>query len=1049
MKNIVTWLVEHPTIVNLMLVGMLIASFISIDSMPKESFPETALDLIVIQNIYRGAGPKEIEKGILLKIEDAVQGIAGVDLIRAEAKENVGMVQVELTRGANVQQVLQDVKDKLEQINTFPKDADKPIAYIITRKKPVMDLALRIKGGRSKLQTLAEKIKDGLLSQSKITQVSLQGALDREISIEINEVNLRKYNLQIADVTRALKTANLDISGGTLKSKKEDLLIRIYNKRTLAKDLEKIVVRNLPGGHIIRIKDIAKAKETFTEDAKTFFFNGESAVIIRIESVKGDNVLKIAKQAKNYIKKYQSKLSKSTKLEIYRDYTIELKDRISLLVRNGFQGLILVLLTLSFFMNLRLAFWVASGLVISFLGALIVGYLTGISINMMSLFGLLLVIGILVDDGIVISENVYSYIEKGMSPKEAAIKGSLEVMPAVLMSVLTTCFTFLPLFFMGGMAGKFIFMIPAMVVAALSVSLIESFLVLPPHLAHSLKPRTSLDYTQGKIRHLIDKFIDIIRDKLYGKTLMLALKNRWIVISFAIGLFFLAIGTLRGGIVKFVFFPKIDGDRVAVRFTMKPGTPRKETKKFALQLERAALKMNRQLKKQYGRNIVIARMHWIGRQTAVSMGFSTAVGDEVGEVQLELLPGEQRPISGQIILNKWRKILKLPVNISQISFAALGTPPLGRALEFQLLSDNQKELKKAVQFLKTRLSLFNGVYNPEDDLDQGKRELRMKLTPLAQSLGIPLQVIALQVRYRLYGQEAMRLQRGRDDIRVVIKTPSNKRSGFNRLKNMWISIPKGKRIPLSQLVKWESAKALKVIRRINRQRMATVGAQLDEAVANRKDIISVLKKSDFIKIKQIAPSVHIVLAGQGREQTKVMGGMKKLLPISLFAIFFLLMLIFSSYTQVLIVLAMIPFGIIGAIIGHYIMGIPLTILSIFGIVGVSGVVINDSILLIDTINRRRKTGEGHFDVVFNSAKSRLRAILSTTLTTFFGLTPLLLERSRQAQFLIPMALALASGVLFTTFLTLILIPSLVLALEDIKDLIAKKRKDNDVETSDS
>jgi len=1039
MRKIIEWAVKRPTVVNLIMVGVALAGLLAISQLPKESFPQTSLDEVRVEVPYRGASPKEIEKGILIKIEESLQSVVGISQIRSEARENSGLVRLEVQRGKKVDDVLRDVKDQVERI-IFPKDSDKPKVYTLVRRVPVMQFALYGKASHAALQTQADKLKDQFLGLPKVKQVTLTGTKKREIAIEINEDNLRKYDLKIEDVTMALKRANFDLSGGTIKSKQEDFRIRVYGKKYLAKQLAPLSIRTLPGGNTIRLRDIAQVKETFEDTPQQAYFNGHPAILLNVQSVPEDDILKIAAQTKVFYKSIKKSLPQGITLSIYQDQTIALRSRISLLVKNGLQGLILVLLVLSFFMNLRLAFWVSAGLFLSILGSYVAAWYAGWSINMISLFGIMLVIGILVDDAIVVAENVYAHLEKGASPIRAAIDGTREVLPAVVTAVTTTCLTFIPLFFMGGFIGKFIYMIPAMVIVALLCSLIESMFILPPHLAHSLKRRDSLEYRQSRLRGAVDGSIKWFREKVYARLLSGSLRYRWATLSAALGMLVLSFGLVGGGLVKFVFFPAIEGDRIVMRFTMRPGTPLKVTEKHAKKVEAIAKEINSELREKYKQDVVVSSLMWLGRHTNRGPNAGVTSGAEVAEIQLELLPGEKRKINSFQIISKWRKRVGEIPGAIQKSFGSLDTPPLGRPLEFQLTSTDPQQLAKAATYLKKRLATFPGVYGPEDNLNIGKREVQMKRTELARSLNIPMQLIANQVRYRVYGQEVMRLQRGRDEVRVVVRYPEKYRDSMKRLNNIWIKDSKGQRHPLSQLVTWESSRELNVIRRIDRKRQAVVFAQLDESQGNQQTIVRSLRKNEFKKLAVIAPSVKVEMGGQGKEQAKVIGGMSVAFPLAMFGIFFTLALIFQSYGKILIVMAMIPFGLIGAVLGHWLVGIPLTILSFFGIVGVSGVVVNDSIVLMDAINRHVEKGHPVFEAVSLAGQSRLRAILSTTLTTAAGLFPLLMERSLQAQFLIPMALSLAAGVVFATFLTLFLVPSLYLIRNDVKRVVYWLRK---------
>lgn len=1032
MRNLIEWAVRRPALINVIILAVLVLGFVSMYLVPKEVFPESSLDLIYVRMTYRGAGPREIEKGILLKIEESVQGITGIGEIRSEARENIGTVQIEVASGANTTKVLRDIKDQIEQITSFPKDADKAAIYEIVRKSPVASLALYGNLSRASLQTIAERIKDDLLAKPDIEFVQVKGAKEREISIEVNEEKLRKYNLQIAEIGRALSLANFDLSGGVLKTRKEDYILRIYGKRYLAKEIENIVVKTLPGGTLLRIRDIARTKETFADTPQTFYFNGKRALRVDVLRSSTGNSLTIGETTIAYAKEAKKILPSGVKLVLQRDFNTPLRDRIALLMKNGMQGLVLVLLTLTLLMNVRLAFWVAFGLPVALLGSFIFFSPANITVNVLSLFGLILVIGILVDDAIVVAENVYSHLEMGKHPVRAAIDGTAEVLPAVFAAVTTTMLAFSPLFFMGGIIGKFISAIPGVVCISLFLSLFESFLFLPPHLAHSLKQHDD-SHQPSTFRQKLDAGFQWLNAEMYAGTLKTALKNRWAVLALGIAMFMITVGMLRGGMVKMLFFPRIDSDQIVARFIMEPGTPRTRTHQVTQKLERIAVELGKELEKKYGRKIILARTTWVGLSSLRTVGFSSPSGEEVGEVQLELLPGEQRSFSSFDIVNMWRKRTGSIIGATKLSFGSFGGPPLGRALEFRLLSNNDRQLKEAALFLRKKLGTFAGVSDAEDDMELGKRELRFKLTPLGKSLGLSMQELALQIRYRISGQEVMRLQRGRDEVRVYVRYPLENRKSLKDLEQLWIRTRRGQRIPLKQLATWSYTRDVKSIRRINRQRVVTVAANLDDNKGNRQDIFRELQSKTFMTMARQMPRVTIDAAGQSKEQGKVFGGMKVAFPIMLFGIFIILVAIFQSYAQSVLILSGVIFGFIGAVWGHFIVGLPMTILSFFGLVGLSGMVVNDSLVLMDKLNRLiLHDGYGVFEAAWQAGQSRLRAILSTTLTTFMGLAPLLFEKSQQAQFLIPMAISIAFGIVFATFITLILVPSLYLITGDIR-----------------
>lgn len=1035
MRAMIRWAVHHPTLVNLLMVAFCVLGLISVQAIPKEVFPETALDMVMIRIPYRGASPNEVEKGIILSIEEAIQQVDGIEQVTAEAMENLGMLRVEVSRGFKPEKVLRDIKDQLDQITSFPQDADRPLTFEVVRRVPVMQFALYGEVSRQAMQQLSQQVKDELLPIKGVSQVTIEGYKQPEISIEIDEARLRQYGLQLAEVGRAVLATNLDLSGGMLQTRREDLQIRVYGKRYLASQFRRIPIRTARGGTPLYLEDIATIRERFENRANRLLFDAKPALLLTVLRGKEGDSIAIAARLRAYLKRVNQRLPSKVKLGVYSDRTVDLVARLQLLSINGLQGLILVLLTLSLFMNLRLAFWVAMGLPISILGTIIIMYMTGVTVNMISMFGMILVLGILVDDAIVIGENVYAHIERGVPPMQAAVDGTVEVLPAVFAAVTTTMVAFVPLFFLGGRIGSFIGLIPAVVIMCLAISLLESMFLLPSHLGHSLQPIDNATHVKKRWRELFDGAFHWLNRVCYGKMLQQAIQYRWAVLGGGLAMLLLCMGLVRGGAVRFVFFPALDGDRIVARFVMKPGTPERETTQLAQMMLKHAKALNQSLHRTYGKDVIIRSLVMVGQQTLPSGDFSPPSGEEVGEVQLELLPGEQRKISSQKVLLMWRQMVGSIPHVLRLSFATLDTPPVGRPMEIQLQSQDRRQLVQASAYLKKRLLSFAGISDFENDFTPGKRELRLRLTPLAHSLEVSLQEVAQQIRHRMYGQEVMRLQRGRDEVRVFVRYPDRQRRLLSQLKGVWIRAANGQEYPLTSLATWSFARDLQVIRRINRQQVMTVTTSIDETKANRQEIVAVLMRDDLPKLRQIAPAVKVVFAGQGKEQGKTFAQLRVVFPMALFGIFVILVAALQSYSQAFVVMAMIPFGLIGAILGHYVMGAPLTILSLFGIVGLSGVVVNDSLVLVDAINRYKSEGMELFQAAWESGQSRLRPVLSTTLTTCIGLGPILLEKSRQAQFLIPMAISLAFGVLFATIITLFLTPSFLLVIEDVNGFI--------------
>ncbi|MDZ7319585.1 MAG: efflux RND transporter permease subunit, partial [candidate division KSB1 bacterium] len=977
-------------------------------------FPEVEPSFIIIQVVYPGASPEEVEEGVILKIEENLDGLDGIERVTSTSRENFGVVTVEVAEGAKIDKVLTDVKNAVDRIGSFPLGVERPVIFEQKFRVRALSIVLYGETDRYNMKYIAENLRDELLATLEISQVSIEGLPNLEFSIEVAEADLRRYQLTFDEISRAVASANINISGGKLETRDEEMLIRAYGKNYFANELLNLVVRGNPDGTVIYLRDVATVKESWEDSPDRSYYNGRTAVVLNVDKTTAEDILAVAKTAKSIVQKFNESNDKVQAL-IIDDTTIPLRQRLSLLVNNGIMGLILVLILLGFFLNLRLSFWVAMGLPVAFAGMFIVANLSGITINAISLFGMIIVVGILVDDAIVVSENVYSHYERGKPALKAALDGSVEVLGPVTTSVLTTIIAFLPFFFLSGFLGKFIWQMAVVVVAALSFSLIESFTILPAHLAHSkaLRPQQKLSV----VRQKIEKMIAYLTHRIYGPTLKLAMRRKWITVSIPFAFVFLTIGLLGGGFIGVTFFPFIDGDTLPINVSLVPGRQEADTDSLLAQIERITWQVNDQLKQERAdkKDVILGIKRDIG-----SNDFGDA-GSHAGRLTLQLLDGEQRNMESFIIANRIRQAVGPVPEAQKISFGR--TSVFGKPVSVSLLGNNLKELNKARDLMVAELSKFTTLKDITDSNQEGRREINITLKPRAYALGLTLRDVAGQVRQGFFGQEVQRIQRGRDEIRVWVRYRPEDRAALGFLDQMRIRTNTGAEYPFSELATYEIKRGITAINHLEKKREVRVEADLVDTNIDLPPILAEIRERVVPNVLAQVQGVQVSFEGQSRDQEKMQRSMRSAFSVALLANLILLFLVFRSYAQGLHIFSFIPFGIMGAIWGHGIMGLQVNTLSLYGIIALAGIVINDSIVFVDQINRNVREGQKVFDAVYNAGISRLRPILLTTLTTVAGLAPLMFETSRQAQFLIPMAVSLAYGLLFGTFLLLIILPA--------------------------
>ncbi len=1040
MRGAVKWMAGNHVAANLLMIILVVGGLIRISSIKQEVFPEISLDTIQVTVTYPGAGPEEVEEGILLQIEENLTGVEGIKEIRSVAKEGVGTVRAELLPGENPDLKLQEIKSEVDRIITFPVDAEKPVITKLLNRFEVISVVVYGDASDRTLREQAEIIREELLAHPEITQVELTGVRPYEIAVEIPEANLRRYNVTMEQVAQQVRLASIDLPGGTIKTRGSEILLRTKGRRHFGPEYADITVLTRPDGTRVRLGDIAKVKDAFADTGMFARFDGKPAAMVKVFRVGEQKPIRISEVVKKYVEQKRDSLPDSLKIASWNDTSELLHSRMNLLEKNAFLGLTLVIIILGLFLEIRLALWVMLGIPISFLGALLLFPYMDVSINMISLFAFILALGILVDDAIIVGENIYEQRQRGKPYLQAAIDGALEVAVPVTFSVLTTVAAFLPLVFVSGMMGKFIRVIPLVVISLMLLSLIESLFVLPAHLAMG-GPRPvsrGLIGAIDRVRTGFGRKLDMFISGPYHRFLRFCLRNRYTTVAAGIALLLLTVGIVKGGILKFHFMPVVDGDVIIVSLKMPPGTPVEETARVQKFLEEKAMEVVAEYdRKRPGGDSILRDVYAVVGGTMVeagNVGSSVDSRTHLSDMALFLKQSEERGIPAVEIANRWRSKVGDVPGVESIVFTS-NVVRMGANIDIQLAHEDFGVLDIASERIKEALAQYPGVGDIEDNYFKGKRELKFRLTPEARTLGVTEEGLGRQVRGAFYGAEALRFQRGRNEVKVVVRYPEEDRKSLWDLKSMRIRTPDGGELPLTRAAYITEGRGFSEINRTDRKRVINVTASVDDKTANAEEILFDLKQGILSRLANDYPGLAFDMGGEEKERIESMGSMVQGFMLALLAMYALLAIPFKSYSQPLLIMAAIPFGMVGAVAGHLIMGFKLSILSIFGIVALSGVVVNDSLLLIDKMNRNRRQGTELFQSVIDGCKRRFRPILLTSLTTFFGLMPMIMETSVQAQFLIPMAISLAFGILFATGITLLLIPSLYLVLEDVHKLL--------------
>jgi multidrug efflux pump subunit AcrB len=1042
-QGVLSWFASNHVAANLLMILIAAAGLLSIFSARLEVFPEMSLDMINISVPYLGASPSDVEEGVCTRIEEAIAGVEGIKRMTSTAAEGMGSTMVEVEEFADVKEVLDDIKAEVDTIITFPKETEKPIISELKTRFKVISIVLYGDVSEQALRTLAEQIRDDITDKENISLVTISGVRPYEISIEVSEENLRRYNLSFDQVTQAVRNSSLDIPAGSVKTSGGEVLVRTKGQKYYGPEFEKVIVVTRNDGTQIRLSDIATVRDDFEDVDLSARFDGKRAAFIQVSRTGDQDAVDVANTVKEYIREKQGSLPAEMSLALWEDDTEFLKARLSLLTKNAYIGLVLVFVCLTCFLNIRLAFWTAMGIPISFLGAFWLIPRFGVTINMMSLFAFIMVLGLVVDDAIVVGENIFSYRQQGLGRLEAAIKGVQEMCWPVVAAVLTTVFAFVPLAYTSGIMGKILRVLPIVVIGVLGCSLIEALLILPAHLSSKRgKPGKGIRRFTDKINDFIDKVLKQFINGPFANFVERAVKWRYVTLSLGLAVFLVTVGIVAGGYIKFVFFDAIEADNVIALLKMPLGTPVEQTRAVAEKVEATAFDVIGEFDNKYGGDVSIKKhiattigaQPTVGRSGPVQVDLGGGGQSHLAEINIELLGAEERNLSSTAVKNRWRELVGEVAGASSLTFisefASTGDP-----INVELSHEDFDTLLAASEKLKGILRDYTGVGDIQDDFEPGKAELKLKLKDTGRTLGLTLSDLARQVRQGFYGDEVQRIQRGRDDIRVMVRYPEAERRSLADVENMRIRLPNGTEIPFETVAEVQYGRGYSAIKRIDRKRVVSVSADVDRTVANANVINRELLASVLPELSRKFDGVQYRFGGEQREMNESLGSLKINFAIALLAIYGLLAVQFKSYSQPAIIMSAIPFGIVGAAFGHLLMGYNFGIMSMFGIVALSGVVVNDSLIMIDLINRQRKSGIELHHVLRDCATRRFRPIMLTTLTTFFGLLPMITERSLQARFLIPMAISLAFGVMFATCITLVLVPSLYMILEDIKERI--------------
>ncbi|MCX2979575.1 efflux RND transporter permease subunit [Halieaceae bacterium IMCC14734] len=1095
MKGAIAWFAHNPVAANLLLGLIVLSGLVAVANMPQKSFPDIDVPVISISVPYLGAAPEEVEQGVCIRIEEELEGVEGIKTITSNANEGLCSVSVELLEDADTGKALDDVKNRVDAIDTFPVETEKPIVNLVSIVRTVLDIAVIGPAEERTLKVIGEQVRDDIAKLPGVTQVELSNTRPYEISIEVSEASLRRHGLSFDDVAGAVRSRSLDLPGGSIKTIGGEILLRTQGQAYWGRDFEQLIIRTAPDGTRLYLRDVATIVDGFADTDQMLRFDGRPAALIRVSRIGNQDIMDITRTVQDYLDTSASRLPEGVELTVWNDGSKLLQDRLETLLDSARQGFLMVLIVLALFLRPRLAFWVSVGVPVAFLGAIFAIYILGLSIDAISLFGFILVLGILVDDAIVVGEKVHSVQQETGDLLEGAVLGTQQVSLPVIFGVLTTVATFTPLLLGPGSFGQIFGVVATVVMCCLAFSLIESQLILPSHLGHSKSGSPSsevgllmipivaialLEFSwdvrsyiglavlimvllyllhlagvaqrvaallvsfQQQISARIELFISVT----FRGVVERAVAARYVVIALAMVAFLSAVGILGSGRLPFSFFPPLESDQAIAALTMPLGTPVAVTDAAVLHLEKTAQLLQLELDNEFpAASPVTHILSAVGSQPSSAGGGAVGGGGHLGEVTLQLTPSQSRSIDTRTVANRWRELAGPIPDAVELKFSTAFFTA-GNAIDIQLAGANVEDLRIVAAKLREQLGTYPGVIDITDSFRSGKQELKLDVRPSGEALGLSLETLARQVRQAFYGEEAQRIQRGRDDVRVMVRYTDAERRSLATLEDMRIRTPEGAEVPFRTVASAELGRGYSTIRRADRQRVVSVVADVDRSQITANEVIADLGAGFIEEIMREYPRITYSLEGEQAEQGEAIGKLVPMFGIALFVIFALLAVPLRSYVQPLIIMSVIPFAFVGAIWGHVIMknfGLVagLAMPSIMGFIAASGVVVNSSLVLVHQINQSRKQGVHFHDAVLMAAQSRCRPIVLTALTTFVGLLPLMFNTSVQAQFLVPMAVSLAFGVAFATVVTLLVVPSGYIILEDLNRFMSRNKSASD------
>ena len=1019
MQRIVEFFIKNETAGNLIMVLIFVGGIFGLLNMKTTFFPETESRFIAIQAVYPGASPEEIEEGIVLKIEDNLKGVTGIERVTSVSNENLGSVTVEVDRDYDTDLVLQDVKNAVDQISSFPARMEPPTVAKRENLSFAISFALSGDVDLRMLKKTARRVEDDLRAFDFLSKVELSGFPDEEIEISFRERDLQAYNMTFAEAAAAVGAANLEITGGTVKGDEEELLLRARNKEYYANEMRNIPVRTAPNGTVIALWQVADVRDKWADSPDRSYLNGEPSVVVTIQNTIAEDMLQITDAVKEYLEDFNA-TNTQVQATIIRDGSVTLNQRIALLRDNGLIGFALVLILLAMFLHWRLAFWVALAIPISFAGMFAVANLLGTTINVVSLFGMILVVGILVDDGIVIAENIYQKYEQGLGRMEAAIQGTMEVLPAVFAAILTTVIAFSIFFFIEGRLGDIFFDMATVVILSLVFSLVEGAIILPAHVAHSKALKAGA--TKAWAARKLDDFMYWMRDTLYAPVLRFVMNYPLAGLVVPVAVMLITIGAMAGGVIRFTFFPVIPRDNITVSLRMPAGTRDYITEEVLRQIQLTAWDVNDKLSDEY----------YDGEQEPIEkIELKVGPNTYTGQLDISLLDGEARgDLTSREIGRRIREAHGEVFNAEQLTFG--GATAFGKAVSISLLAEDAETLDNVAESLKSELATFAELKDVETNNQEGLREINIKLKPKAYYLGLNVRDVIAQVRAGFFGSEIQRLQRGLDEVKVWVRYDQSDRSSVGKLEDMRIRFADGREFPLREIATFEMERGISSINHLDGAREVKVEADIANDKVDVPVILTRIRENIMPQLLADNPSVSVLYEGQNREQQRSMESIQKIMPVIFILMFFVIALTFKSVTQAMAVFALIPFGLIGVGWGHWLRDAPISLFSVLGIIALVGVLVNDALVFVSAFNDNLKSGMPFRESLFEAGKSRFRPIVLTTVTTVAGLLPLIGEKSFQAQFLIPMAISVAFGLLFVTVIILLLLPSLLMIINHIK-----------------